>query len=106
MKRNIFVTNIFGHDISMAEAFLDGGDIIPVTEGRINIFKTDSLERKIKGVIDKQMSRDDLVLIAGNAVVASMVCAYVAHEFGEINILIWNNTDREYFERTINYEGK
>ena len=103
MKINVYCTNVFGHDISKADEFIkDGGGVINITEGRINIFKTDSLERKIKGSL-KDMVDTDLILIAGNAVVASLVCAYVSYIFGVLNVLIWDNNESNYVERTINY---
>ena len=101
--RNIYATNIFGHDTTMAQEYLeDGGRIIPITEGRINIYKTDSLQRKIKGML-KDMAYDDLILIAGNAVVASMVCAYVGHRFAILNLLMWDNNASRYEKRIIEY---
>ena len=104
MKRDVYCTNVFGHDVSNAENFVeDGGEVINITEGRINIFKTDSLERKIMGAL-KDMKSTDLILIAGNSFVASLVCAYVIKRFGILNVLIWDHNERSYTLRTVDFK--
>jgi len=103
MKINIYATNIYGHNVDDAKRFLiDGGEIIAVTEGRQNIFNTDSQLRHIESVLE-DMKPQDYLLIAGNAVVAGMITALVCRKFGYLKLLIWDGRIPAYVERLVKY---
>jgi len=99
---NIFITNLHGHDTSSAKEFLtsEGSKIIPITEGRQNIFNTESQIRHIKQVLNNMAMRDYL-LLAGNATVSSLCTALVYQKFGVVNLLIWDARISNYVERTL-----
>jgi len=97
---NIFITNVHGHDTSPADEFLKDGKIIPITEGRQNIFNTESQIRHIKQVL-KNMNSNDYLLLAGNATVSSICTALVFEKFGIVNLLIWDARKSGYVERTL-----
>lgn len=88
--RNIFVTNYSGHNLKAAEKYLEGnGKIHYITEGKVNIFLTESLERQIRYAL-KDMQPDDLILIAGNSTIAAVTLFVVSDMFQNVNILVWN----------------
>lgn len=109
MNRNIWVTNFQGHNVDNAREFIQGsGDMNYITEGKVNIHATDGLERTIRYEL-KGMSEDDIILIAGNATIASVVLAIVMDMFGHVNFLIWDyrqGNDGGYNLRKLKGKGK
>ncbi len=109
MNRSIYVTNFQDHNIDAAKRFLSGsGVMINITEGRVNIFATDGLERQIRYVL-KGMTKDDILLIVGNSYIASITMAIVMDMFDEVNFLIWDyrqGDNGDYCLRNLKGKGK
>jgi|TARA_Y100000034_G_C6650607_1_gene284717 hypothetical protein len=99
---NVYVTNYTeNYDIRPAlDHVRGGGKLLPVTRGKINIFQTEELVRKIDTVV-MQMDKDDWVLISGNTVVSSLVVAKVYDVFGHINLLLWDSREKSYAPRIV-----
>jgi hypothetical protein len=96
MKNNIWVTNYSGIDLNDATRYLEGdGEIIYITDGKQNIFATDSLVRDIRYTL-KNYQHGDFLLIAGNSVIAALCMAEVRSKFNRINTLIWDHRKSEY----------
>ncbi len=95
MKRNVYVTNFSGVDTTDAKRFTSGGDIINITEDKVNIFNTDSLVRNIEFKL-KDMKAEDLLLLAGNSTIVGYCCMVVLRKFGSVSFLVWNNGESKY----------
>lgn len=96
MKRNVYVTNFSGFDTVDANRFLsDDGEVIHITEDKVNIFNPDSLVRNIQYKL-KDMTANDILLLAGNSTVAVYCSMVVLQKFGTIQLLVWNNRDGQY----------
>ncbi len=96
MKRNVYVTNFSGIDTKDAQRFCeDGGEIIFITEGTVNIYQDDSLARNIAYKL-RDMQSGDLLLIAGNNAIVAHCTAHIALRFGKVNLLVWNFKTKSY----------
>jgi hypothetical protein len=105
-KRSIFVSNFSGINLNDALRYLEGeGEVVYVTEGKTSIFNHDSLVRRIQFEL-KPMTSDDVILIAGNSVIAVYVISEVISRFGFANILIWDHNKPGYRLRTLNEKEK
>ena len=91
----VWVPNRGIHDYSDAERF---GDVMLLTEGRIQRFAVGSLFQEIKEGLEEALSYDYL-LVSSLSIVTSIATAILAHKFGRINYLMF--CDGAYIERNI-----
>ena len=102
---NVYISNYFDYDVSSAMQYCrGGGKIIPITKGKINVFRTDNLIRSIRYAIESA-TEDDWFILAGNTTVSALVSAMVYEVFGKINLLMWDARDREYKPREITLDN-
>ena len=101
---NIYVINKGCHDYSAAEKF---GRIIFLTDGLYNQFATGQIYREFRESL-KDSNPDDLILISGLTVMASIACSMFGAIHGRLNLLIFSKgkgrPDR-YVKRTIMMRG-
>ncbi len=96
----VFVTNDHKQmDFSSAEKF---GDIVRVSDGRINIHHTNNLVKLIEVATKDFNPAEDYILIAGNQVVSSITMAIIAAtHLLPLKVLLWDWNQKVYLERAI-----
>jgi len=101
--KNIYVTNDTGQDFDTARIFLQGGgEIIKVTEGKVNPFNTENLLKKAHAFAMSFDPENDFILICGNGIVSTFVtCEIVKFHNCQIKYLLWNHNKKEYVQRII-----
>jgi len=105
LDKNVFITNDFGYDLSDAVQYLEGdGELIPLTEGRVNINNPEKLANKMLFTL-KKMTKDDYLLISGNSVIACIASSIVFNKFKKINMLIFDAREHKYLSRVIALEN-
>jgi len=95
-KRNVYVTNLNNHDLCNITDFTNGGKIIPITKGRINIFDLDSLLNKISLCVKEFDSKNDYLLIIGNSIVTAACVFVLKHYVNKVNLLIFDARNNIY----------
>ena len=110
-NRNVFVTN-FRNQGGMLEAtdkFRNGGKLIPITEGQINVFNTDSLKTTINYIFDNNLfnPKKDFIMIAGNSIIAAIVLKVITSKLiylglsDELNLLLYDSRLQDYEHRVV-----
>jgi len=97
----VFVLNVAGHDVSDAERF---GTVVPLTEGRVNIFHVDRLVDDLRRKLEAARfdPRRDLFVISGSPVLG-MALGLLLRDYAPrpINLLIWDTKAALYIKRTV-----
>lgn len=93
----VYVTNQSHHDTSKAGQY---GKLIYVTEGKVNIFRTDDLIDELKEKL-KDFKQDDFLVYTGNSVVCSLCLSILLTKHNIVKILIFNNHSLEYVLRQV-----
>lgn len=95
---NVYVINRSGHDLSPAEEF---GDLVYLTSGPINKFKTNQIYRLMKPILEVS-EPDDLILLSSLNVMSSIACAMfaVTHN-GRLNLLLYDHRENSYKARRL-----
>jgi len=93
MDTKVYVVNKSSHNFSAAEKF---GELVFMTEGRMNRFSTNDMIRKFKDSLADSKSTDYILLCSLN-VMNSLACAVFAHKHGTLNLLLYKNGS--YVER-------
>jgi len=93
----VYITNKSGHDFSPAEKF---GDIIFLSEGRINQYQVARVYREYADIL-KDSSPEDYILITGLSLMSSVASAIMARKHGRVNWLQFHAQTKDYKSRTI-----
>jgi sulfur transfer complex TusBCD TusB component (DsrH family) len=94
--RRVFVTNVGSHNYEKAKRF---GDLIPITQGRVNVASTDRMMQDIAATLTPMQEKDH-ILLSGNPVIVALVVAEVMHRYGSVNLIYWDAMYQDYFPRT------
>lgn len=89
----VYVVNKSSHDFSAAEEF---GELVFMTEGRMNRFATNDMIRIFKGFM-KESNKDDYILPCSLNVMNLLAGAVFADKHGTINLLLFKKGG--YIER-------
>ena len=105
---NIFVTNYKDQDFLVektAEYRGEFGKVVPITEGVTNAFDTDELQSAIRYVLknNRYDPETDYILIAGNAIIASIILRVITMDYPteNIKVLLYNYYLKDYILREI-----
>ena len=101
----IYVINKGCHDYSKAQKF---GDLTFLSDGVFNRFSTGKIFRTFSHGLQNS-SEEDLILISGLTVMASIACAIFARKHGRLNLLLYTNSPKSgdnYVRRTIIMEPR
>ena len=110
-NRNVFVTN-FRNQGGMLEAtdtIRNGGKLIPITEGNINVFNSDGLKTTINYIFHDYNfdPKKDIILIAGSSIIAAIVMKVITSKLlkadltDDISILLYDGRTQDYHLRAI-----
>lgn len=91
----VYVINDMNHSYSKAERF---GEVVPVTEGKMPIFKTDTMLTILKESL-KNYKSDDYLLISGPAIMCIMATSIVFKRFENIKLLVFDAKEQDYVVR-------
>lgn len=95
----IWIVNVAGHDFSDARRFAD--ELIPLTEGRVNIFNVKALVDEFKTKMESY-EKEDWLLLSGSSVINIVASQIVMEKHGELKLLIYDAANRSYIPRDIN----
>jgi|SRR3972149_8312371 len=98
MKR-VWVVNERFHQYSSAERY---GELQPLTQGKVNIFRIDNLVVALTGKLDKLASKDDYILVSGYALINALAVHYFLTRFGFARTLVWGANEQDYTVVTVN----
>lgn len=79
---------------------IDFGELVEVTQGRINVFAIDNLKSYIKEKL-KDISSDDYVLTSGYIVPNAMVIHEFLKRFNLCKLLLWDAVKQKYIQVTL-----
>lgn len=99
MANKIWIANATGHDFTAARKF--GDELIPITEGRINIFNVKAMVEEFKTKMEPY-EKDDWLLLSGSSIINVIASQIVVDRFGEVKFLIYDAANRSYIPREIN----
>jgi len=103
--RNVYIINDSAHDYSEAESF---GQLIYLTEGRINKLATAKMFRDFQAALEGS-TKDDYILLSGLTIMSVIACSIFAKKHSKLNLLIYDvsrqNKEGFYRLRVINFEG-
>ena len=96
MSHSVFISNQSRqHDYDKAREF---GALRAITSGNYAIFKTARLREEIvEALIHSE--KDDYLLLSGSSVIAGMCMAVWVLMHGQVNLLLYDRTAKEYVER-------
>lgn len=93
----VYVVNNSGHDFTPAERF---GDIVFLSEGRMNRFKINSMYRQFVERMEDSSS-EDYILVTGLIQMNVIAASIQAHKHGRVNLLIYSDKNQDYEPREI-----
>lgn len=96
-KRKVFISNKGAHDYSSAERF---GELIPVTEGRLNPFDTSSMYHAFAQAL-RDSSPEDYILVTGIASLNAIGASLFVAMHGKLTLLVYRN--RKYEVRELSF---
>jgi len=99
MSNKIWIANATGHDFTAARKF--GDELIPITEGRINIFNVKAMVEEFKTKMEPY-EKDDWLLLSGSSIINVIASQIVVDRFGEVKFLIYDAASHTYIPREIN----
>ena len=85
MQRKVFISRNMDHSYERAKEF---GELVYITEGKVDIFAVGELYDLIKESM-KDASEDDLILISGLSLSNSIASSIMAYKFGVVNFLLY-----------------
>lgn len=97
-NRTIYITQNSYHDYNSVTEY--GSKKVFLTEGKINVFRTDELTEKLRQGL-KPFNKDDLLAFSGNSVSSAIALSILMTKFNSISILIYNAHSKEYVERVV-----
>jgi hypothetical protein len=96
----VFVISNMTHNYSSAEKF---GKLVNVTEGKVPIFKTDTMISLLKHGL-MTFSDDDYLLISGPALLCIMATTILFNKLGKIKLLVFDAKEQDYIVRHLDKE--
>lgn len=94
----VYIVNKSAHDFTEAEKY---GELVFVTEGRLNRFNINDMHRRAKESFEDSVSADYIVPCSLN-VLNSIVCATFAVMHKKLNLLLFKQGS--YIERNIVFD--
>jgi len=76
------------------------GKLYFITEGVIGKFNTSLMYRAAERAVAK-VTIDDYILITGQSIMCSIICAVFARRFGRLNLLIYCGSEESYKLRRV-----
>lgn len=95
----VWIVNSSGHDFQKARKFSD--ELIPLTNGRVNIFNTERLVEEFRGKMSNY-EEEDWLLLSGNAVLNVIASNVVLEKYDKLKLLLYDVINKEYVPREIN----
>ena len=99
MTSKFLIANATGHDFTSARKF--GDELVPITQGRINIFNFKAMVEEFKTIM-KPYEKDDWLLLSGSNIINVIAAAIVLNRHGEVKFLIYDAANKCYVPREIN----
>jgi len=93
----VYVVNSSGHDLSGAEEF---GELIPLTQGRINIYSTDRLLLELREKL-KHYEEGDYLLLCGYILLNLLAGGIILEKTGKLNLLLYDFRTKKYLRREV-----
>ena len=97
--KNVWVVNERYHQYNNAERY---GALHPLTQGKVNIFRIDSLIAELTDKLNKLARKEDYILISGYALINALAIHYFLTRFGTARTLVWGANEQDYTVVTVN----
>ena len=94
---HVYITNKSGHDFSPAQKF---GDLIYLSEGKINPFSVAKIYRQFADKL-KKSAPDDYIMVTGLSLMNGIAFSIMGRKHGRLNILQFHSQTKTYKSRTI-----
>lgn len=94
----VWVVNWAGHVLKDAERF---GDILVMTEGRVDIFNLDRLTHEMVQKLE-DFDPKDFLIPSGHIVLCLVVFGIILQKTETVKLLIWNPKAQQYKPRNVN----
>lgn len=72
------------------------GELVFLTEGRINVFSSSNLQYEIETSIEKNATTDDYLLLSGHILPNAIAVHAMLKKFNKVKMLIWIGNIGEY----------
>jgi len=89
----VLVVNRGHHQYNDAKKF---GELVFLTEGRVNVFSSSNLQYEIDMNIEKCANAEDYLLLSGHILPNAIAIHKLLKMFGKIKMLIWIGNIGEY----------
>lgn len=99
MTSKIWIANATGHDFTAARKF--GDELVPITQGRVNIFNVKAMVEEFKTIMEPY-EKDDWLLLSGSSIINVIAAGIVLDRYGEVKFLIYDAANKSYIPREIN----
>lgn len=96
----VYVVNNMTHDYTKAEKF---GTLVNVTEGKMPIFKTDTMLAILKERL-ADFTSDDYLLISGPALMCIMVATIAFSKVNTVKVLVFDAKEQGYIVRHLDQD--
>ncbi len=94
----VYIVNQAGHDFEKAKRF--GDELVPVTQGNINVFRPDRTLYALKNAL-KHFGAEDFLLLSGNTLGNVLAALAVTQEIAVINILVYDAKNNDYLHHRL-----
>lgn len=95
----VWVVNESGHNFEAAEEY---GELVPLTQGKVNIFNTERLYAEFQEKM-RNLQPEDWILLSGNMVLNILATMVALKRQGEVRILIYDVINKEYVPREVKF---
>lgn len=96
----VYVVNNAMHDYQNAEKF---GNIVFMTEGKVPIFKTDTVTKMLRDGL-ATFNANDYILVSGPAWLDIIAALIAFKHLSEVKFLVFDAKERTYIVRHLNKE--
>lgn len=97
----VYIVNCTEHNYSTAKKY---GELVSVTNGKLPIFKTDTILALLKKSF-VNFTNDDYVLVSGPAWVSILAALLVLKRFNEVKFLVFDAKEQSYIVRHLSHEA-
>ena len=91
--RKVLIVNKGHHFYDDAVKF---GDLIFLTEGKINVFAINNLKAEIEQALDEHAAEEDYLLLSGHIIPNGIAIHHLLKKYGRVNQLVWIGNQNQY----------
>ena len=97
-RPKVFIVNHYAHDFSKAAHF---GDLVSITEGRVNFLRHHEVIVKATEKIRAESSEEDFLLLSGHNLLCSICVAVWLQVHPHVRLLVYDTPNKKYVIRDL-----